>query len=63
MPFADQAKIGAKYANAVAILHGMKVIKGDATTNYGPQDLLTRGDAAKVLFAVASRGRMYPFWK
>lgn len=63
MPFADQAKIGAKYANAVAVLHGMKVIKGDATTNYGPQDLLTRGDAAKVLFAVASRGRMYPFYK
>jgi hypothetical protein len=64
MPFADQTAIGAKYYNAVAVLHGLKVIKGDAAATFGPQQLVTRGDAAKILFAVASRGSgSVPYWK
>jgi hypothetical protein len=57
MPFADQAKIGAKYANAVALLNGLGVVKGDQQTNFEPQRQVTRGEAAMFLFTVASEPR------
>lgn len=54
MPFTDRAAIGAKCANAVALLYGLGVLKGDAATSFEPQRAATRGEAAKFLFAVAS---------
>jgi hypothetical protein len=57
MPFADQAGIGAGYANAVALLHGLSVAKGDEQTKFEPQRKVTRGEAAIFLFAVASGPR------
>jgi hypothetical protein len=57
MPFADQSKIGAKYANAVALLHGLQVVSGSETSAFEPQRQSTRGEAAKILFAVASQVR------
>ncbi|MDB4897231.1 MAG: Propeptide PepSY amd peptidase, partial [Firmicutes bacterium] len=57
MPFADQSKIGAKYANAVALLNGLGVAKGDQQTNFEPQGQVTRGEAAMFLFTVASEPR------
>jgi hypothetical protein len=59
MPFKDQAAIGAKFANAVALLNGLKISTGDAEGNFKPQALVTRGEAAKLLFAVASQTRNY----
>ncbi|MDF2631031.1 MAG: S-layer protein [Symbiobacteriaceae bacterium] len=59
MPFKDQAAIGAKFANAVALLNGLKISSGDAAGNFNPQAMVTRGEAAKILFAVASKSRMY----
>lgn len=59
MPFKDQASIGAKFANAVALLNGLKISTGDAQGNFNPQRLVTRGEAAKLLFAVASQNRGY----
>lgn len=59
MPFKDQASIGAKFANAVALLNGLKISTGDADGNYKPQALVTRGEGAKLLFAVASQTRGY----
>jgi hypothetical protein len=54
MPFADQKLVGAKYANAVALLHGLGIIKGDEATSFAPQRAATRGEAVKFVFAVAS---------
>lgn len=54
MPFADQKLVGAKYANAVALLHGLGIIKGDEATSFAPQRAVTRGEAVKFVFAVAS---------
>jgi hypothetical protein len=54
MPFADKAAIGAKYANAVALLHGLGIIMGDGATSFEPRRAATRGEAAKFLFAVLS---------
>jgi hypothetical protein len=59
MTFSDQQQITAKYANAVAILNGLKITTGDAAGNFNPQRSITRGEAAKVLFAVASQARRY----
>jgi hypothetical protein len=56
MDFADKASIGAKYANAVALLRGFGIIKG-AGAAFEPQRAITRGEAAKILFAVASEMR------
>lgn len=53
MPFADKDAVGARYANAVAILNGLGIVKGDGYAFY-PQQELTRGAAARILFAVAS---------
>lgn len=55
LSFADEAQVGAKYRNAVALLAGLEVVPGDAESNFRPQESLTRADAAKILFAVTSR--------
>ena len=57
LPFADRATIAAKYSNAVAILHGLGIIKGGPEGEFYPQRQLTRGEAARILFAVASEVR------
>lgn len=57
MPFADREAVGARYANAVAILHGLGVVKGGPDGQFYPQRQLTRGEAARILFAVASEVR------
>ncbi|MFZ5817154.1 MAG: YcdB/YcdC domain-containing protein [Bacillota bacterium] len=54
MGFADRERVGARYWNAVAILAGLKVVSGDGAGNFGPQQWLTRGQAAKILYAVTS---------
>ncbi|HWI66533.1 MAG TPA: YcdB/YcdC domain-containing protein [Symbiobacteriaceae bacterium] len=59
MTFADKAAIGAKYANAVALMNGLKIAGADASGNFNPQRMITRGEAAKMLFAVASKARSY----
>jgi|GEM_PF-1455844 len=59
MSFTDKASIGAKYANAVAILEGLSVVKGGADATFQPQRSTSRGEAAKLVFAVASKGRRY----
>lgn len=56
IPYADKASIGGRYTNAVAILHGLKIVRGDGVT-FAPQRSVTRGEAAKVLFAITSEGR------
>jgi hypothetical protein len=61
MPFADKPEIGARYANAAAILNGLGIAKGDETAQFFPNRMVTRGEAAKMLFAVAAKGRMYPY--
>jgi hypothetical protein len=63
MPFADKAQIGAQFANAVAILNGLKIAQGDATTEFFPARMVTRGEAAKMLFAVAAQSRFFPYGK
>ena len=55
MNFADKDAVGARYQNAVALLAGLGVVSGDAGGNFGPQQWLTRADAAKILFAVSTR--------
>ncbi|MGE5675986.1 MAG: YcdB/YcdC domain-containing protein [Mycobacterium leprae] len=59
MPFTDKDQIGDRYVNAVAILHGLGVIKGGSDSRFAPQRLITRGEAAKILFAVANQVRRY----
>lgn len=62
MPFADAAAIGARYANAVALLHGLEVVRGDTMAQFQPQRSITRGEAARILFAVTSE-TSGPYWK
>lgn len=57
MPYADRSSIDSRYANAVGILHGLGVLKGDAATRFNPDQLITRGQAARILFSVASEVR------
>lgn len=57
MPFVDQLLIGEKYANAVAVLHGLGVIGEGKAGFFEPQRHLTRGEAAQILFAVSSEVR------
>ncbi|HYG60382.1 MAG TPA: YcdB/YcdC domain-containing protein, partial [Symbiobacteriaceae bacterium] len=59
MSFQDKATIGARYANAVALLDGLNVLQAEA---FRPQAKITRAEAAQILFAVAARARMYPVW-
>ncbi|HYF94567.1 MAG TPA: S-layer homology domain-containing protein [Symbiobacteriaceae bacterium] len=59
MPFTDKDAIGAKYANAVALLYGLKIDRGDAESKFNPGRQVTRGEAAKMLFAVAAKDRWY----
>jgi hypothetical protein len=63
MPFADQAQVGSRYANAVALLHGLKVISGGPGDHFFPQRAVTRGEAAKMLYAVSKQLPMSPYWK
>jgi len=53
MAFTDRDAVGSQYANAVAILHGLGIVKGDGSA-FHPQAGLTRGGAARILLAVAS---------
>lgn len=53
MPFADKNVIGDKYYNAVAILYGLGVVKG-SDGYFHPQGTISRGEAAKLLFAVSA---------
>jgi len=60
MSFSDKGQLGAKYANAVAILNGLKIVRSDA---FRPQANITRGEAAQILLSVAVKGQVYPYWK
>ncbi len=51
MTFTDKGQINPKFANAVAILGGLGIVSGDLQGNFAPQRSLTRGEAAKILFA------------
>ncbi len=56
MSFPDRAEIGARYANAVALLQGLGIVKGDGR-GFAPKRVLTRAEAAKITFAVTSEWR------
>jgi len=62
MPFTDKAQIGDKYANAAAMLYGLKISRGDAEGKFNPQRVVSRGEAAQMLFAVASKPRSGPIY-
>lgn len=55
MGYDDAAEVGAQYRNAVALLAGLGVISGEG--EYRPQETITRAEAAKILFSVASERR------
>jgi len=57
LDFADAAQVGARYHNAVALLAGFGIVAGDGESNFHPQDPVTRGAAAKILFAVSAEQR------
>jgi len=59
MPFKDQAAIGSRYANAVALLHGLGVIAGDSESSFEPQRGITRAEAAQILFHVLTQARVW----
>jgi hypothetical protein len=50
--FIDQDQLGERYANAVGILQGLKVIQGDGQKRFHPQRPLTRGEAAKMIYGL-----------
>ncbi len=55
--FADGSEIDAKYVNAVGILEGLGVIKGSGAGTFMPKRLITRAEAAKMLFAITAETR------
>lgn len=55
LSYTDAEAIGAPYRNAVAILAGLKVIQREGA--FRPEDTITRAEAARILFAVASERR------
>lgn len=57
LPFADAEQVGAKYHNAVALLAGFGIISGDGANRFHPQAPITRGAAAKILYAVSAEPR------
>lgn len=57
LPYADASAIGPKYANAVAVLHGLGIVAGGSDVRFAPDRMITRGEAAKIIFAVASEVR------
>jgi hypothetical protein len=57
MSLADKEQIGARFANAVALLNGLGAVKGDPDGKFSPQRPITRGEAAKLLFAVVTEMR------
>lgn len=57
IPFADASAVSPSYANAVALLHGLGAILGDSNTTYEPGKAITRGEAAKIIFSVATEAR------
>lgn len=60
LSFQDADQVTAEYRNAVALLAGLKVIQGGGG-QMRPQDVITRAEAAKILYAVATeRNEGYP---
>lgn len=59
VPFVDRAQLGARYANAVAILHGLGIVQGESGGAYAPQRPITRAEAARIVFAIATREPRY----
>lgn len=57
MSFADADQVGTKYYNAVALLAGFGILSGDEENRINPQAPITRGEAAKVLYAVTAEPR------
>lgn len=57
LDFADAAEVGAKYRNAVALLAGFGILSGDGENRFYPQAPVTRGAAAKILYAVSAEPR------
>ncbi|MFZ5817155.1 MAG: YcdB/YcdC domain-containing protein [Bacillota bacterium] len=52
--FVDGPAVGERYANAVAILSGLSILRGDGQGRFHPREPLTRGAAAKIIYAVAA---------
>lgn len=57
MSFADADQVGAKYHNALALLAGFGILSGDEENRINPQTSITRGEAAKILYAVTAEPR------
>jgi len=57
LPFADADQVGARYQNAVALLAGFGIVSGDGENLFHPQESITRGAAAKILYAVSTETR------
>lgn len=55
--FADGEQVGTKYTNAVALLEGFGILSGDGENRFHPQEHLTRGEAARILYAVTAERR------
>lgn len=55
LPLADAARIGDRYRNAVAILYGLGVVRGDGGS-FWPERPITRGEAARILVGVLGHG-------
>ena len=54
--YADAAKIGEKTQEAVELLTELKVVKGKTTTDFAPQDNVTREEMAKMIYVVLKKG-------
>jgi hypothetical protein len=57
VPFMDAAKVRARFANAVGLLYGLGALQGGPETAFHPDRPITRGEAAKIVFAVANEPR------
>lgn len=62
VPFGDASAIDEKYRNAVGLLAGLNVIQSDNASPYRPKAVLTRAEAAKVLYGVSSQAGYRPFY-
>lgn len=53
--FTDAAKIDDNYAESVAVLTGMKVIKGYEDGSFKPQGTITRAEVAAIIYRIATQ--------